>query len=95
MKRQRNDETGVKRGERGRYIDPSGVRPGSGFDYGPAGTNPKGTGKYTTDDSGLTNKMPSSGTGDNTRDIYNDVTRNSLDDDPGGSRPGPIKYGTG
>jgi hypothetical protein len=27
------------------------------------------------------------------RDIYSDVCKNSLDDDAGGSRPGPIKYG--
>jgi hypothetical protein len=54
--------------------------------------NPKGTGRYTSNDPGLRNKAPGSGTGD-THDIFDNVCRNSLDDDAGGSRPGPIKYG--
>ncbi len=62
---------------------------------GVAGAVDGGTGRYTNNDAGLKNKPPSSGTGDETRDIYANVRRNSLDgDDDGGSRPGPIKYGT-
>jgi hypothetical protein len=90
MKRSRNDSEGWRKGALGKYIEPSGVRPGSGFNYGGAGTNPKGCGKYTTDDSGLTNKLPDDGTAPASKDIYSDVCRNSLDDDAGGSRPGPI-----
>ena len=87
--RKRNDETGFKRGERGRYIEPSGVRPGSGFDYGPAGTNPKGCGKYTTDDS-RANKQAAQLR--DWRQLMTSTTmsgRNSLDDDAGGSRARP------
>ena len=51
-----------------------------------------GNGRYTNNNPGLRNTPPGSGTG-GTHDIYNDVCRNSLDDDVGGSRPGPIKYG--
>jgi hypothetical protein len=49
--------------------------------------------KYSrNDDAGLRNKLPDEATA-KPRDIYSDVCKNSLDDDAGGSRPGPIKYG--
>jgi hypothetical protein len=55
-----------------------------------------GKGKYTDNKNVLNHKN-----GDPTRtnpwgeakDLYDDVVKNSLDDDAGGSRPGPIKYG--
>jgi hypothetical protein len=58
-----------------------------------------GKGKYTSNDVSFLNRKPSDTprydpTGsEKVKDIYNDVCRNSLDDDAGGSRPGPIKYG--
>jgi hypothetical protein len=59
------------------------------------GTDPRGAGKYTSDDSGLTRTEvdPPRLTNDASKDIYDNVVKNSLDDDAGGSRPGPIKYG--
>ncbi len=59
---------------------------------GVAGAIDGGTGRHTTNDAGLKNKPPGSGTGA-THDIYSDTCRNSLDDDEGGSRPGPIRHG--
>ncbi len=61
---------------------------------GVAGAVDGGTGVYTTNNSGLRNTPPGSGSGDS-HDIFDNVRKNSLDDDPGGSRPGPIKHGTG
>jgi hypothetical protein len=87
MKRHRNDERGYKRGERGKYIEQAGVVRGSGFNYGGAGTNKKGVGAYTSDDSGLTNKLPYEATCDS-HDIDSNVTANQLDD-----RTGPVKFG--
>jgi hypothetical protein len=86
MKRTRNDDQGYKRGELGRYMPGAGVKPGSGFNYGPAATNSKGTGKYTSDDAGLTNKLPYEATCDS-HDINSNVEKNQ------GDRLSPIKYG--
>ena len=52
--------------------------------------------KYSSnDDAGLVRKVitPERNTNAAAHDIYDDVVKNSLDDDAGGSRPGPIKYG--
>lgn len=62
---------------------------------GVAGAVEGGTGRYTDNGRVLTSK-PSDTLRDaptSSKDIYNDVCANSLDDDAGGSRPGPIKYG--
>jgi hypothetical protein len=67
---------------------------------GTVGAVDGGTGKYTSNSHPLTSK-PSDTLRDDpwgegkTKDIYDDVCKNSLDDDAGGSRPGPIRYGTG
>ena len=66
--------------------EPSGLVRGSGFNYGDAGTNPKGCGKYTTDDSGLTNKMPADGTG-KSHDLMDNVEKNST------AGSGAVRYG--
>jgi hypothetical protein len=55
----------------------------------------RGVGAYTGVDSGLRNKLPDEATAPAAKNIYNNVCKNSLDDDAGGSRPGPIKYGVG
>ena len=78
--RKRNDAEGWRKGALGKYIDPSGVRPGSGFNYGGAGTNPKGCGVYTSDDVDfLVNKMPEETTAPASRDIFDAVEGQSSD----------------
>jgi hypothetical protein len=59
--------------------------------------NPKGHGKYTSDESGLRNKAPGAGTGGTgeslqggSHDIWDDVNKNS---NSGTDKTGPIKYG--
>jgi hypothetical protein len=79
MRRTRNDTEGWRKGDLGRYIEPSGVRPGSGFNYGDAGTNPAGCGAYTSDESGLTNKVPEETTAPASRDIFDAVEGQSSD----------------
>jgi hypothetical protein len=60
------------------------------WDSNPKGNRvPYGAGKYTNNESGLRNKPPSDPTGGaETKDIFDNVNRNS---DIG--KPGPIKYG--
>ena len=60
------------------------------WDSNPKGNRvPYGAGKYTDNKSGLRNKPPSDPTGGaETKDIFDNVNRNS---DIG--KPGPIKYG--
>ena len=62
----------------------------SPWDSNPKGNRvPYGAGKYTDNESGLRNKPPSDQTGGvGSRDVLDDVERNS-----GTGKPGPIKYG--
>jgi hypothetical protein len=94
------DEFGYKRGALGKF-DPSLKLKRGSFPNSRAGTDQRGVGKYTSDDSGLTRATSDDAkfvteermTNDAAKDIYDNVVKNSLDDDAGGSRPGPIKYG--
>ena len=93
------DDYGWKRGA-GAYSKEVPLKRGS-FPNSVPGTDPRGHGKYTNDDSGLNRvthedrkfAAPERRTNEEAKDIYDDVVRNSLDDDAGGSRPGPIRYG--
>jgi hypothetical protein len=52
--------------------------------------------KHTSNFDNVLNRKTITPEGDTSfqaKDIYDDVCKNSLDDDAGGSRPGPIKYG--
>jgi hypothetical protein len=59
MLRKRNDAAGPKKGELGKYIEPSGVKPGDDWgDTSNIGTNARGHGKYTDDVAPVRNKQP-------------------------------------
>jgi hypothetical protein len=93
----KGDDEGYKKGALGKFDPPLKLNRNSPWnptvltdDLNPAAD---AAAKYSrNDDAGLRNKLPDEATA-KPRDIYNDVCKNSLDDDAGGSRPGPIKYG--
>jgi hypothetical protein len=63
---------------------------------GVAGAVDGGTGRYTSNARVVRSKPSDTVRGEpwgTSKDIFDTVCKNSLDDDAGGSRPGPIKYG--
>jgi hypothetical protein len=94
----RNDDDGWKKGALGKHS------PGVKLDRNYDPWNPKvlsdglsdGKGAYT-DNKNVLNHKDGDPTRENpwgkSKDIYDNAVKNSLDDDAGGSRPGPIKYG--
>jgi hypothetical protein len=97
----KGDNDGFKKGALGKFDK------GAKLDRNYDPWNPKvlsdglsdGKGAYTSNDVSFLNRKPSDTprydpTGsEKVKVIYDDVCKNSLDDDAGGSRPGPIKYG--
>jgi hypothetical protein len=96
----KGDNEGYKRGALGKFDPPNKLNRGpTSWDQPTLSDGDEGlavadkAAKYTrNEDAGLRNKLPDDATA-KSRDIYSDVCKNSLDDDAGGSRPGPIKYG--
>ena len=82
------DNEGWRKGQ-GAYSKEVKLNRGS-FPNSIPGTDPKGHGKYTTDDSGLTLKKvdPERLTNEAGRDIMDNVEANQL-----GGKTGPVKYG--
>ena len=83
--RYKGDNQGWKKGELGKYIKPSGVKPGDGWgNQADIGTSPKGHGKYTNDDvSFLTGKASDTPRTDarlNEREIWAEVEAQQSDD---------------
>jgi hypothetical protein len=90
MKRNRNDSVkpgcGID-GSGGENFTKNRQDPWSPPKMGGEDINPKGAGKYTSDDSGLRNKLPDEATS-NSRDIFDNVEKNS-----GEGKPAAIRYG--
>jgi hypothetical protein len=93
------DDEGWRKGQ-GAYSKEVKLNRGS-FPNSVPGTDPSGHGRYT-DDAQVTHRVtsddvkfatPERRTNEEAKDIYDNVCKNSLDDDAGGSRPGPIRYG--
>jgi hypothetical protein len=94
------DNEGWRKGQ-GAYSKEVKLNRGS-FPNSVPGTSPKGPGGKYTNDEQVTHRVtsddvkfatPERRTNEEARDIFDNVVKNSLDDDAGGSRPGPIKYG--
>lgn len=98
MKR-KDDNYGHKRGALGKHDN--GVKLDRNYDpWNPPTLSDglsDGKGKHTSNDVSFLNRKPSDtlryDPWGKSKDIYDNVVKNSLDDDAGGSRPGPIKYG--
>jgi hypothetical protein len=83
--RKRDDAAGPKKGELGKYIEPSGVVRGDGWgDTSDIGTNPKGTGAYQNEDASFLRQKAPYEAGEESRDVFADVENQSGDD---GARP--------
>jgi hypothetical protein len=82
--RKMKDGSGAKRGALGKYMPGAGVVQGDGWgDQADIGTNPKGCGKYTSDDvsflTGKASDTPRFNTQAKERDIFDEVEGQSSD----------------